>query len=542
MRNTRAGGNASTIILSALLVLALLGWLRLVGQAETDKAAIPPPNIVLIMADDLGWMDTGVSGGGYLTPQIDRIAAQGLRLQQAYAASPLCSPTRASVLTGMHPARLQMTAAHAHEEVERFSAQWPTRVAPGQPFVTPYSATRLDPELPNLASVFVAAGYRTALFGKWHLGAGDYLPARYGFEQVEPNNFEPLPRGYLSPWGTAGLPSGRPEGEHVDVYLAQQAAEFIAASNDQPYLLAFWPYSVHWPYQAARDRIRHFEQDYDGVGVRQNPVMAAMLESLDISVGVVLDAIAASANADNTLVVFMSDNGGVDWMSAGRYAAMATDNAPLRGGKAQVFEGGLRIPLYLSWPGKIEPGVVSQKLISSEDLFPTLLDAAGIDRSALRTDGRSFLAELIAAEPDAGSERDRVLAHLPHYVERLQQAPVTALRQGPWKLIRQYGSLTDQQIVERLYHLQRDPGELKDVSGEFMQQRERMSEAMDAQLLDYGAAIPRPNADFVPACVAPVLPADSAGDNPACAVGSAADARQDSATSVAHQTQDLPPR
>ena len=462
----------------------------LLGSALNAVAA--RPNIVLILADDLGWRDTGATGSHfYQTPNIDALATRSLRFKQSYAASPLCSPTRASILTGMNPARLGFTAAWGHKEEDRLSGSMPATADPQFPMITPLSATRLSPGNTTLPQILKASGYATALFGKWHLGRNEYMPDRYGFDLSMPNSPEPLPRGYYAPYKTQGMPANAPEGEHIDERIAQEAADFIAGQGTRPYFLAYWPFSVHYPYHAKRQMVKEHLARVDSNYPQRNPVMAAMIEHLDRSVGTIIKAVNASERADNTIIVFTSDNGGVNWMGASKkYPDPVTDNFPLRGGKAQLYEGGLRVPLFFSWPGEIKPGLDQAHITSSEDILPTLLDLVGIELPA-QTDGLSQADVLLARE--VIQERKTLLAHMPHYVEKLDAAPVSSLRMGGWKLLRFYGDDRDGGDRYELYNLNADIGESDNLIGEQAEIETKMRIEMDRQLANFSALLPVKN-------------------------------------------------
>jgi arylsulfatase A-like enzyme len=335
------------------------------------------------LADDLGWRDTGVYGSEYFqTPNIDRLAAGGLRFMQAYSSSPLCSPTRASIVTGHNPAFLRFTVAEAHrDEAVEFPAEMPATANPDRAVVPAPSATRLALEHKTVGSYVKDAGYRTGFFGKWHLGGDEWSPGQRGYDVVMPGGSEWGVERYYSPYHLPGFEDG-PAGEHIDQRLASEAVAFVRRSlesrADQPFFLSFWPFSVHYPYQAKKILVKKYQQLKDPSHPQQNAIMAAMIEEFDTSLGILFEGLKAAGVWRNTVIIFMSDNGGVDWMGQSPNAPMATNNAPLRGGKAQIYEGGIRVPMIVSWPGRVQAGQVSDQLVSSEDLFATILHIAGI--------------------------------------------------------------------------------------------------------------------------------------------------------------------
>ncbi|MFM7742570.1 MAG: sulfatase, partial [Verrucomicrobiota bacterium] len=367
--------------------------------APLAALAADKPNIILILADDLGGRDLACFGSKYHeTPNLDRLAARGVRLTQAYSASPLCSPTRSSILVGQHPARTGITAPACHlpkVELKKALVQGNDRVHVAN------SVTRLKPDYHTLAEALKAAGYATAHFGKWHLGhnmaAGEtYEPRDQGFDFDWPHTPKaPGPGGgYLAPWQFITDPAIKDEaGRHVDERMADEAGKFIRSSKGRPFFVNFWLFSVHSPWNARKDYIEHFKQQKDPANPQKNPLYAAMVKSLDDSVGRLLKHLDDSGEADNTLIVFWSDNGGYAYPPkqtdpAGYAAIPATSNLPYRSGKASIYEGGTREPGIVVWPGKVNPGTTADFLIQSTDLYPTLLHACGASPKAdQKTDG-----------------------------------------------------------------------------------------------------------------------------------------------------------
>ena len=455
-----------------------------------------PPNVVLILADDLGWRDTAVYGSAfYETPNIDRLASEGMRFSDAYAASPLCSPTRAGLLTGLDPGRLRLTLPFAHEEEVILDPRVPERGPPGERAVAAESRTRLPLEHRTIAEALREAGYATALFGKWHLGHGTYRPERQGFDVARPGGSLHAPPRYLSPYQMPRFPDG-PKGEHLDERLASEAARFMSAHPGQPFFLCFWPFSVHFPFQADPALLRKYESKADPGDPQHYPNMGAMIESLDNAVGIVLDAIDALGQRENTIVVFLSDNGGVDRNYAPNSALPPpTDNAPLRGGKGQLYEGGIRVPLIVRWPERVAPGSTSSEVVTTTDLHPTLLELVGLTPpNPEQLDGISILPAL-SRQP---LPRQDVFFHFPHYMSPDVFRPSTAVRRGRWKLIRFYADTEDQQDRFELYDLETDVGETRDVSGEQPGLVVELAGAIERYLLETGALVPFPNPAYRP--------------------------------------------
>ncbi len=462
--------------------------------AQTAPVAVRP-NIVFILADDLGWSDLAVYGSSFHeTPNLDRLAAQGMRFTQAYAASNVCSPTRASILTGRYPARVGIT-------------DWlPGRKSqPQDRLLSPALPSHLDPSLTTLADSFHRAGYRTAFVGKWHLGGRpEELPDKHGFDLNIGGSGKGHPPSYFSPYHLENLPDG-PAGEHLDERLTREAIAFMrqAATKEQPFLLYLSHYAVHNPLQAKPEVVAKYQakpgadqpgkEKIDATGpdgrerVRQgNPLYAAMVESLDSSVGRVMAALEELGLSKNTLVVFTSDNGGLSTAEG-----WPTSNRPLRAGKGWAYEGGVREPLIVSWPGQIPAGTVSDAVVISPDFFPTLLDMAGRAlEPKSHLDGLSFapaLKSLQATLPDRP-----VFWHYPHYSNQ-RGRPHSAIRQGKWKLIEW---LEDGRV--ELLDLSTDLTEAHDVAKE---QAERAA-ALLAELQEWrhqvGARMLSPNINYKP--------------------------------------------
>jgi arylsulfatase A-like enzyme len=482
------------------------GLLLLLGLAPVlvgcGAPAPRPPNIVLILADDLGWRDTGVYGSEYYqTPHVDRLAAQGLRFTQAYSSSPLCSPTRASIVTGYHPAFLRFTMAEAHrDEAVELPAGMPATAAPDRAVVPAPSATRLALEHETVGGYLKAAGYRTGFFGKWHLGGGEWSPDRRGYDAVMPGGSMWGVERYYSPYHLPGFEDG-PKGEHLDQRLAKEAVAFVRnaleSRPDQPFFISFWPFSVHYPYQARTRLVEKYRRLKNPTLPQQNAIMAAMIEELDTALGILFEGLEQAGVSQDTVILFTSDNGGVDWMGQSPEAPMATDNHPLRGGKAQIYEGGIRVPLIVSWPGRVKAGRVSDQLVSSEDVFATILHIAGIDRDRQRIrHGESLYPLLVGRSETTG--RNEVVIHDPNYVRRLDGSPASSIRVGRWKLIHNYATAGAgaRPTAHELYDLERDIGETNDLVDREPAVVRAMRRRLDAALERMGALVPTANPAF----------------------------------------------
>jgi arylsulfatase A-like enzyme len=461
---------------------------------------------VFILADDLGWRDITPYGSTFHeTPNLKRLADRSVRFTHSYAASPLCSPTRSSILTGLYPARTGITAPVCHLP----TVQLEKRLAPGnrnRRVLNADSLTRLKGEYVTLAEVFQGAGYATAHFGKWHLGHGPgYEPRDQGFDVDIPHTPAAAGPGggYLAPWRFVRDPrfQGEP-GQHIDEWMAGQAARFIDEHKDRPFYLNFWMYSVHSPWNAKTELIERFKTTADPTAAQRNPLYAAMVKSMDDAVGKLLDALDAAQVADNTIVVFTSDNGGWAYPPRatdppGYESIPATSNAPLRSGKASNYEGGTRVPCLVSWPGRVRPGV-RDVLFSSVDWFPTLTAMTGVEPGpAPRIDGRSQVPAILGEH----SCRDTVFVHFPHGSEAQEKNipgfwPATWVRKGDWKLIRFYAKNDDNTDRFELYDLKADVGETKDLAAEKPVVVKELAGLIEGFLRETQAVVPKPNPAF----------------------------------------------
>ena len=485
MLNKTVGSLGSLIALSVVFAWAY-------GCAEeTDLAR--PPNVIFILADDLGWADTGVYGSQFFeTPHIDALAQRGMTFTNAYAAAAICSPTRASILTGLHPARIGITSAAGHLEREVLEKSLRPRASENQPALSANSLTRLRVEYFTLAEALGTAGYRTAHFGKWHLGREPFDALNQGFEIDLPHTPGPGPSGgYLGPWSF--WPGAGSEGEHIEDRMATEAAEFIRQNSDRPFFLNYWCFSVHAPIQGKPDLVEKYRAKADPSMAQRNPIMGAMVESLDDAVGSLLAVVDELDIADDTIVVFFSDNGGmVHRLNAG---VPVTSNAPLRSGKSSIYEGGIREPLIIAWPPLVEAGSLSDEIVQSIDFFPTLLELTGVPpREGQSFDGVSIVPAL-RGEP---LEREAIFVHSPQYTPATLHRPSTSVRRGDWKLIRFHCDGPGQQDRHELYNLAEDIGEQVDLAEQQPSIVGELSALLDSFLEDTEAVVPRPNPRYRP--------------------------------------------
>jgi arylsulfatase A-like enzyme len=461
----------------------------LLGLPMLACSAIAPseaPNVVIVLVDDLGWGQLGYNGDIYhQTPNIDRLAAEGLVMSNAYAASPLCSPTRASLLTGRHPARLNLTLPLAPEfDGPKFDAShaWQRGAPPRNfPLVTPIPVDRLAAEEVTLAERFAEAGWATGLIGKWHLGSKPGTgPGEQGFGAFAVVGYTSGPWSHFSPYGVSNLDPVR-RGEYLADRLTHEAVEFIEAHADEPFFLLLSHFAIHAPFEAKQELLEHYEARTEGRASRHMPAIAAMLHSVDESVGTVLETLEQLALEERTLVVFVSDNGA----STGKGKRQA--NAPLRGGKASLWEGGIRVPLLLHWPGVIAPQRRSALPVSSVDLFPTLLELAGLSQDLDRPlDGRSFASLVRGGQ---APEPRPLYFHHPHYAG---PGPSAAIRDGSLKLLLFFGG------KRFLYDLDRDPGEQRNLAPLRPADASRLEAELFRWLEEVGAQLPRRNPAYDP--------------------------------------------
>ena len=473
----------------------------------TAVAAERKPNILLILADDLGWCDVGCFGSRFhKTPNIDSLAKRGMRFTQAYAANPLCSPTRASLLTGQYPARIGITAPVCHMPEVKLKATVRPRGPADQKCLVVNSATRLDTNFVTLAEVLKEAGYSTGHFGKWHLGAEPYSPRQQGFDVDVPHWPGPGPAGsYVAPWkfpATLKFP-GAP-GEHIEDRMAQEAVKFIRANKGRPFFLNYWAFSVHAPYDAKKSLVEKYREAMDENLPQHNPLYAAMVHSLDDAVGTLVRTLEEEKLLDHTLIVFFSDNGGVNWQALkkegrGRPDDLAkpfagippTSNAPLRGGKASIYEGGVREPCFFVWPGVVQPGARSDAMIQSIDFLPTLAAVAGAKLPAnQKFDGRSCLPVL---RGEATAHRDTIFTFFPHNTPASSQLPACAVRRGDWKLIRYFHDGPEQEHRYELYNLRDDLSETKNLADAQPVLLKELDALIEGFLKDTAAVVPGPN-------------------------------------------------
>ena len=476
------------------------------AHTPTSFTAPPSrPNVILILMDDMGWKDLGCTGSAfYETPHIDRLRAQGVRFTDAYAACPVCSPTRASILTGRYPATVGVT--------DWIDWQGNCHPARGKVVDVPY-LDHLPLSETSLAAALHDAGYATWHVGKWHLGGPETYPDRHGFE-VNVGGCEwgcPI-KGYFAPWGIPVIDDEAPEGTYLTDYLTDRAIALIRENDDRPFYLNLWYYAVHTPIQAKPELVARYEAKARAMGldrvrtfeegdffpcehkrtrrirrrlVQSDPVYAAMIHTVDENVGRLLRAVEETGQAENTVVLFFSDNGGLATAEGS-----PTCNAPLAEGKGWMYEGGTREPLLIHWPGITTPGATCAEPVTSTDFYPTILDMAGLPlMPEQHCDGVSLVPLLRGS---GGLDREAMYWHYPHYGNQ-GGTPGSSIRAGDYKLIEFFedGAL-------ELYDLRQDPGETRNLAAAEPERAARLHAALVRWREQVEAQIPRPNPDFEP--------------------------------------------
>lgn len=472
------------LVFSAMLACSAI---RPPGHALAEAPAADPQsrrqsNVVLIVIDDLGWADLGCYGSKYYrTPNLDRLAAEGMRFTQAYAACPVCSPTRTALMTGKYPARVHLT-----DYIPGFDRVKTRRLA-GPDFLQ-----QLPLEEVTIAERLREAGYATAAIGKWHLGGEGYGPDKQGFGTAIGGVAAGSVRSHFAPYPTrdsAGLPGieHAHEGEYLADRLTAEAEKFMTANRERPFFLYLPHYAVHTPIQGKPQLVASYE-NRPPHGLQRNPIYAAMIENMDESVGRILKKLDELKLADNTLVLFTSDNGGLATAEAPN--TPATNNAPLREGKGYLYEGGIRVPLIARWPGVIKAGTISSTPVISCDLPLSIADACGT-KMPEAVDGVSLLP-LLRGDGDLRRDALALFWHYPHYSPQGGR-PGSAIRQGDYKLIVFY-----EDKRHELYDVEHDISENKNLAEDEPDRVRQMSRKLSQWLKSVDAAMPRPNPGYEP--------------------------------------------
>ncbi|MFA6561452.1 MAG: sulfatase [Verrucomicrobiia bacterium] len=456
--------------LIARAIVLLLGMTNLALAGAASK-----PNIIFILADDLGWTDLGVQGSKYYeSPNIDRLATQGMRFTN-YHHCQNCAPTRAALMSGQYAPR---TGVYTVGGIERFN--W--RIRPLRPVD---NVQGLPLEKITVAQALKSAGYATAIFGKWHLGEKDeFHPSKRGFDEAITTmgkhfDFNTQPK------------VDYPKGAYLADWLTDKSVDFIKRHKDKPLFLYLAHFGVHSPYDAKKELIEKFKPK-PGVGGHNNPTYAAMIYSVDESVGRVMATLDALKLADNTVVIFASDNGGVGGYDREGItkAAGITDNAPLRSGKGGLYEGGIRVPFIARWPGVAKPGSTCGTPAIHVDLYPTFLDIAGAKPPAnYPLDGESLVPLLKQSGP---LKREAIFHHFPGYLgagaNTWRTTPVGVITAGDWKLMEFF---EDNRL--ELYNLKDDLGEKTNLAATMPEKAKELHDKLVAWRKSVNAPMPAPN-------------------------------------------------
>ena len=490
------------------------------------------PNVVFFLVDDMGWRDVGCFGSSfYDTPNIDRLAKQGVKFTNAYAACHVCSPTRASIMTGKYPGRLNLTDWLSGRRDFAF-----------QRLLSAEKLQALPLKEVTLAEALKANGYRTGIFGKWHRGNEQAGPLNQGFDVQIPSWNGCCPRGgYHPPYKMEGLKIEGKEDEYLTDRLNSMALDFIEQAREKPFFLYLSHFSVHDPIQGREDLVKKYQKKRGKLSPVQGPEFilegnpddknplsrkqltellnesshqghkvlpqrtikikqrqdniefAAMVEAIDQSLGLVMKKLKDLGQAENTIIIFASDNGG---MSAGNFGnpkrvvknsqldlAYATSNLPLRGAKGWLYEGGVRVPMIVKWPGKGKSGVVCTEPVISTDFYPSILEMLGLPAiPSQHIDGKSFVPAL-RAKP---FQRGAIYWHFPHYSNHGMQSPAGAIREGNYKLLEYFENGTVQ-----LFNLNEDLGEKNDLSATEPERVARLLGKLRAWRKEVDAKMPR---------------------------------------------------
>jgi arylsulfatase A-like enzyme len=459
-------------------LLILLSLLALIVPVAAFAADAQHPNIVFILADDLGYTDVSCFGSKYYeTPNIDRLAANGMRFTNGYTCGPNCQPSRAALMSGQYGPR---TGIYTVGGIDRF--EWEMR-----PLRPVDNVTSLPLDKITIADTLKKAGYATGMFGKWHLGTDDaHFPSKRGFDEAIESSglhfdFKTKPE------------TDYPKGEYLADFLTDHAVDFIERHKDQPFFLYLPHFGVHAPHQAKKDLIAHFKAK-EPVGNHKNPTYAAMIASVDESVGRIVETLDKLGLTENTLVIFTSDNGGVGgYEAAGLSRNGVTDNAPLKGGKGMLYEGGIRVPYVFSWKGKVAPGVTNETPIMNIDFYPTFVELSHTTAPEnYPLDGASLMPMLTGAKQSL--DRAALEWHFPGYLgfgqDEWRTTPAAAIRMGDWKLIEFF---EDGRL--ELYNLKDDIGEKHNLASENPNKVKELHEKMLAWRTKIGAKMPTKNTE-----------------------------------------------
>ncbi|MEK6481400.1 sulfatase [Catalinimonas sp. 4WD22] len=488
MMDIKLSIKTSSLPMVFMCCLVILGY-SFTGFAQNDQKQ---PNIILINVDDLGWTDLACYGSRYYeTPNIDKLAAEGMLFTNAYAAAAVCSPTRSAIMTGKAPARTGIT--------DWIRARFQGGTIPADKtytleyvgdstnrLLTPANPLWMELEEVTIAERLQRKGYATAHIGKWHLGTEDWYPEEQGFDKniggcdygQPPSYFDPYYNSERMP-GIPTLPP-RKEGEYLEDRLADEAVSFIKAHQNQPFFMYMCNYAVHTPIQGRPDLVAKYEQK--DTTNQKSPDYAAMVESVDLSVGKMMQTLKDLGKDENTLIIFTSDNGGLE-------VEIATDNDPLRSGKGYPYEGGIRVPMIVRWAGQISAGSQNETPVISHDLYPTICEIAGLEVPKPELiDGVSLVPVLLKKQK---LDRKTLYWHFPHYRQK-DIVPYSIIRDGDWKLIKRYEGTTYE-----LYNLANDLSEREDLSQTKIKKVRELDQKLLKWLEKVDARMPKQNPRYV---------------------------------------------
>jgi uncharacterized sulfatase len=472
-------------LLLRISLLFILNPLLLLGQ-QVNADADTLPNIVFIMADDLGWADLPTYGNKFNeSPNIDKLAKEGIRFTNAYSAGAVCSPTRASIMSGQYPARIGI--------IDYIVGHW----RPNEKLIVPVNRTQYLPDdIITIAESLKDRGYATGYFGKWHLGLlEEQHPNKQGFDEASTadGKFYDLEFKPAKPKITSS--------NRFSEIITDFGIDFINKNSNKPFFLFLSHFDVHVQLDADIALINKFKNKEKAKGYPSNAIYAAMIEHLDRSVGRITEKLKELNLDENTIVVFYSDNGGLnkrydkaplvaknkqDIYSKDSLLFIASSNKPLKGEKGTLYEGGIRVPLIVKWPKKIKPGTLSDQLVTSVDFFPTFLDITGLNQPKNQIlDGKSIVPELMGYSYDFGRS---LFWHYPVYHHSV---PASAVRKGKWKLI----EFLDDNHVE-LYNLNNDIGEEKNLASLNITKVTELKGELNRWRINVSAPMPMPNPSF----------------------------------------------
>jgi arylsulfatase A-like enzyme len=465
-----------------------LGGCDVNAQISNDSVPAKKPNFLFILIDDMGWRDLGFMGSTfYETPNIDRLADQGMVFSNAYSNAPNCAPTRASLMSGQYSPRHGVYTVGNSDRGDKKL----------QKIIPIPNKTTLDANVTTFAELLKPAGYISASMGKWHLGTDPELgPVSQGFDIniAGDKRGSPSRGGYFAPYQNENLHDG-PQGEYLTDRLTEEALKFLETNKDNPFFLYLPHYAVHTPIQAKKKLIEKYKAKTP-TGLQKNPAFAAMIESVDQGAGKILAKLDELKLTENTVVIFTSDNGGVGgYREIGIIDKEITHNAPLKAGKGTLYEGGIRVPMTVRWPGRIKPRSTCDTPVITLDFYPTILEIAGIKKPANHIlDGQSIVPLLTNKE---GLKRKAIFWHLPAYLPAsggFRTTPAGAIRSGDYKLIEFF---EDNRI--ELYNLKDDIGEQKNLTEKMPAKAKELHDLLRDWRKSVNAPVPKtPNPKYKP--------------------------------------------